>query len=63
MSISPKILNRNEDKFTVFHMKIVNNSDENIEGYICYKVTMPNGKMDIKTFNRIERVNAHSELN
>lgn len=63
MSISPKILNRNKDKFTTFHMKITNNSNEDIEGYISYKVTMPNGKIDLKEHGRVEKINAHSEIN
>lgn len=62
MSISPKILDKTKDKFTTFHMKISNNSDETIEGYINYKITMPNGVIDEKKFNRVEKINANSVI-
>lgn len=63
MSISPKVLYRKKDTYTTFHMKIVNGSDEDIEGYISYKVTMPSGKIDVKEFNRTEKIKANSEVN
>lgn len=63
MSISPKILNKNKDKYTTFHMRIMNNSDEDILGYIRYKITMPNGEIVIKEFDRKEKVKAHSQIN
>lgn len=63
MSISPKVLYKGKDKYTTFHMNICNGSDEDIEGYISYKITMPNGKIDIKEFNRIEKIKANSEIN
>lgn len=63
MSISPKILNRNKDKYTVFHMNINNGTDENIKGYISYKITKPNGKEELIDFNRIEEIKAHTEIN
>ena len=44
MSISPKILDRKKDKFTTFHMRINNNSNEEILGYIKYKISKPNGE-------------------
>lgn len=62
MSISPKILDKTKDEFTTFHMRIANNSDEMIEGYISYKITMPNGIIDKKEFNRIEKINANSVI-
>lgn len=63
MSITPKILDRKKDKYTTFHMNIQNGSNENIEGYISYKITKPNGEFDIKKFDRIEKIGAHSEIN
>lgn len=63
MSILPKVLKRHKDKYTIFHMKIINNSNENIKGYISYKVTKPNGKINIIEFNRTEEILAHSEKN
>ena len=63
MSIFPKILSRDKDKFTTFHMNITNGSDEDIEGYISYKITKPNGEIDIKEFDRLEKIQAHSEIN
>ena len=63
MSISPKVLKKGKDKYTTFHMNIANGSDEDIEGYISYKITMPNGKIDVKEFNRIEKIKANSEVN
>lgn len=63
MSISPKVLYKGKDEYTTFHMNIFNGSDEDIEGYISYKITMPNGKVDIKEFDRIEKIKANSEVN
>lgn len=63
MSIFPKILKKGKDEFTTFHMRICNNSDEDIEGKINYKIMMPNGKVDEMSFDRIEKVEADSELN
>ena len=45
MSIFPKKLIKGQDDFTTFHMKICNNSDENIEGKINYKIIMPDGNL------------------
>ena len=63
MSIFPKRLIKGQDEYTTFHMKICNNSNENIEGKINYKVTWPNGQIDEKCFERIEKIPAKSELN
>ena len=63
MSIFPKSLIKGQDLFTTFHMKICNNSDEDIEGKIKYKVIMPNGEIDEINFERIEKINANSEVN
>ena len=62
MSIFPKRLIKGMDSFTTFHMKICNNSDEDINGKIKYKVIMPDGKIDEIVLNRIEKVEAKSEL-
>lgn len=63
MSIFPKKIIKGQDLFTTFHMKICNNSEEDIEGKIKYKVIMPNGKIDEIVFERLEKVEATSELN
>ena len=63
MSIFPKRLIKGQDLFTTFHMKICNNSDEDIEGKIKYKIIMPDGKIDEIDFDRIEKVMANCELN
>ena len=63
MSIFPKKLIKGQDEFTTFHMRICNNSDEDIEGKIKYKVIMPDGKIDDIDFSRTERIQANSELN
>ena len=63
MSISPKILKKGKDQFTTFHMRICNGSSEDIIGKINYKITMPDGKVDIKEIERLEEVTANSELN
>lgn len=63
MSIFPKRLIKGKDEYTTFHMKICNNSDENIEGKINYKVIMPDGQIDEMYFERIEKIPANSELN
>ncbi len=63
MSIFPKKLIKGQDLYTTFHMKICNNSNEEIEGKIKYKVIMPNGKTDEIDLQRIEKIKANSELN
>lgn len=63
MSIFPKKLVRGVDDFTTFHMKICNNSTEAVEGTIKYKIIMPDGKIDEFDLNRLEKVEAKSELN
>lgn len=63
MSITPRILNKDKDKFTTFHIRIMNGSNEDIVGRIKYKITMPNGKIEIKEINREEKIKAHSEAN
>lgn len=63
MSIFPKKLIKGQDEFTTFHMRICNNSDEDIEGKINYKVIRPDGEVDEMKFERIEKVPAESELN
>ena len=63
MSIFPKRLIKGMDSFTTFHMKICNNSDEEVNGKIKYKVIMPDGNVDEIDLNRIEKIEAKSELN
>ncbi len=63
MSIFPKKIVKGTDLFTTFHMKICNNSDEDVNGQIKYRVIMPDGKIDEFNLNRIEKVEAKSELN
>ena len=63
MSIFPKRLIKGMDSFTTFHMKICNNSDEEVNGKIKYKVIMPDGNADEIDLNRIEKIEAKSELN
>lgn len=63
MSIFPKKLIKGQDEFTTFHMKICNNSNENIEGKINYKIFMPNGSVEEMSFKRIEKISARSEFN
>lgn len=63
MSIFPKKLVKGKDEFTTFHMKICNNSDENIEGEINYKIIMPDGYTDELLFERVEKIPAKSEIN
>lgn len=63
MSIFPKKLIKGKDMFTTFHMKICNNSDADVDGKIKYKVIMPNGKIDEFYLNRVEKIEANSELN
>lgn len=63
MSIFPKKLIKGQDEFTTFHMRICNGLDEDIEGKINYKIIRPDGKIDIMNFERIEKVEADSELN
>ena len=63
MSIFPKKLIKGKDSFTTFHMKICNNSNEDVNGKIKYKVIMPDGKIDEFDLNRTERIEAKSELN
>ena len=63
MSIFPKKLIKGQDEFTTFHMRICNGSDKDIEGKINYKIIRPDGKIDIMNFERIEKVEADSELN
>ncbi len=62
MSISPKILDRKKDKFTTFHMRINNNSNEDISGYIKYKISNPNGETEEKEFQRTEKIKANSQI-
>jgi len=62
MSISPKVLDRKKDKFTTFHMRINNNSNEDISGYIKYKISKPNGKIEEKEFGRTEKIKANSQI-
>lgn len=63
MSILPKVLNKNKDKFTTFHMRIINNSHQDIEGYIKYKIINPDGEIEEKQFSRTERIKANSQIN
>ena len=63
MSIFPKKIIKGQDYFTTFHMKICNNSDEQIDGNINYKIILPNGNVDELNPNRIEKIEAHSEIN
>lgn len=63
MSIFPKKLIKGQDNFTTFHMRICNNSDEYIEGKINYKIIRPDGKIEEIKSDRIEKVDADSELN
>ena len=63
MSIFPKKLIKGQDEFTTFHMRICNGLDEDIEGKINYKIIRPDGKIDTMNFERIEKVEADSELN
>ena len=63
MSIFPKRLIKGQEEYTTFHMKICNNSNENIEGKINYKVTLPDGKIDEMCFDRVEKIPAKSEFN
>ena len=63
MSIFPKRLIKGQDEFTTLHMRICNGSDEEIEGKISYKVIRPDGKIDIMNFDRIEKIDADSEIN
>ncbi len=63
MSIKPKVININKQNYTTFHMRINNESDEDIEGYISYKVTMPNGEEKTIEYNRTEKIRANSEIN
>ncbi len=63
MSIFPKKVVKGKDMFTTFHMKICNNSNEDVSGQIRYKVVMPNGKIDEFNLNRTEEIKAESELN
>ena len=63
MSIFPKKIIKGKDMFTTFHMKICNNSDEEVNGQIKYKIIMPNGKTDEFELNRTEKISAKSELN
>ena len=63
MSIFPKKLIKDQDAFTTFHMKICNNSEEDVKGQIKYKIIMPNGKVDNFDLNRTESIKAKSELN
>lgn len=63
MSIFPKKLIKGQDEHTTFHMRICNGSEEDIEGKISYKVIRPDGRIDIMNFERIEKVEADSELN
>jgi len=63
MSISPKVVERSKQDFTTFHMRVSNNTDKDIEGYIRYVITMPDGKIDVKEFDRIEHIKANSEVN
>lgn len=63
MSIFPKRLIRGQDSYTTFHMNICNSSNEDIEGKIKYKVIRPDGMFDILEFDRIEKIEAESEIN
>ena len=63
MSIFPKKLVKGKNTFTTFHMKICNNSEEDVEGKIKYKVIMPDGRIDEFNLKRTERIDAKSELN
>ena len=63
MSIKPKVVNIKKQNYTTFHMRINNGSNEDIEGYISYKVTMPNGEEKIVEYSRTERIMANSEIN
>ena len=63
MSIFPKKLIKEQDKFTTFHMRICNNSDEDIEGKISYKIIRPDNTIDKMEIDRIEKIAAESELN
>ena len=63
MSIFPKKLIRGKDNFTTFHMKICNNLDEEVSGQIKYKIIMPNGKIDEFNLDRVEDIEANTELN
>ena len=63
MSIFPKKLTKGKDKFTTFHMKICNNSNEDVCGQIKYKIIMPDGSSEQFDLNRIEKVKAKSDLN
>lgn len=63
MSIKPKILKKGKDEFTIFHMRIQNESEEEIIGNIQYHIKMPNGKIEEIKIKRKEVIQAHSELN
>lgn len=63
MSIIPKKLTKGQDSFTIFHMNICNNSRKMIEGKINYKIMFPNGFVDELNPNRLEKINAYSEIN
>ena len=63
MSIFPKKLIKGKDDFTTFHMRICNNSDEDIIGQIKYKVILPDGNSIEMDIDRTEKVEANSELN
>ena len=63
MSIFPKKLIKGKEDFTTFHMRICNNSDEDIIGQIKYKVIMPDGNSIVMDIDRTEEIEANSELN
>lgn len=63
MSIFPKKLIKGKDNFTTFHMRICNNSDEDIIGQIKYKVILPDGNSIEMDIDRTEKIEANSELN
>lgn len=63
MSISPRVLKKGKNEFTVFHMNIKNNSNETIIGKIKYEIRKPNGKIDIMTIDRVEYIRGFSEIN
>ncbi len=44
MSIFPRVIDREKDKFITLHMHIENNGDENIRGMIKFIITTPNGE-------------------
>ena len=63
MSIYPKIAKKSKDNIVTLHMKVINNSDSDIRGYIHYKITLPSDRVEFLQSSEEEIVPSGGEIN